>query len=542
VLLADVVATSAQVAATRSRTEKTAALADLFSRAQDGDVGTVIGLLVAAPPQGRLGLGWSALQQIEPTLGPPVEQPELTVAQVDAAFTALAAPGATPAARRGVLAALLDHASAAERELLSGVLVGEVRQGALESVLADALAQACGVGAPPLRRAWMLTGSLSEAAAVARSGGEQALVAVTMQVGRPVRPMLAASATSVAEALADRAFADSAQVAVDHKLDGARIQVHRDGDEVRIFTRSLKEVTHRLPEVVRVALGLPVTSVVLDGESLVLDEQDRPRAFADTMSRFSADAPRKQVVRPYFFDVLHVDGVDLLDEPLARRLEELERVAGPWRVASTITDDPDVASRVSEAALAAGHEGVVVKSLTAPYEAGRRGSAWQKVKPVRTLDLVVLAAEWGHGRRAGWLSNLHLGARDPQGQFGEPGGFVMVGKTFKGLTDALLAWQTERLQELEQRSTRGTVWIRPELVVEIAFDGAQASSRYPGGAALRFGRVIGYRDDKDAAEADTIGAVREYLRASAKSRCRAVTCENVGLASACGGWGAWGRW
>ncbi len=516
-LLADVATTSAQVAATRSRTQKIAALAELFARVHDRDVAAVIGLLVAAPPQGRLGIGWSALQQIEPTLGPAPDEPGTTVSDVDAAFTTLAAPGSTPAQRRATLSALLDRATAAERQYLGGVLVGEVRQGALESVLADAVARSCGVGAQELRRAWMLTGSLADAAALARAGGDAALRAVTMQVGRPVRPMLAASAGSVPQALADKAFANSPQVAVDHKLDGARIQVHRDGKEVRIFTRSLKEVTHRLPEVVQVALGLPVTSVVLDGESLVLDEAERPRAFADTMSRFSADAPREQVVRPYFFDVLHVDGVDLLDEPLSHRLAELERVAGPWRVASTITDDPDVASRVSEAALAAGHEGVVLKSLTAPYEAGRRGSAWQKVKPVRTLDLVVLAAEWGHGRRAGWLSNLHLGARDPQGRFGEPGGFVMVGKTFKGLTDALLAWQTERLQQLEQGRSRGTVWARPELVVEIAFDGAQASTRYPGGAALRFARVIGYREDKDAAGADTIDAVREYLTGAAGS-------------------------
>ncbi len=515
VLLADVVAASGEVASTRSRTRKTTTLAGLLVRLDDGELPVVLGLLVATPVQGRLGVGWSTVQQVAAGLadggGAVPTRPTLSVLDVDEAFTELARAGATPAQRRATLAGLLGRATEAEQRYLGSVLVGEVRQGALESVLADAVAVASGLPADLVRRAWMLTGSLAAAARLGRDGGAQALQSVRMQVGRPIRPMLASPAKSVREALADRAFADSQQVVVDHKLDGARIQVHRVGDDVRIFTRTLKEVTHRLPEVVDVVRSLPATSLVLDGESLVLDEGERPRAFADTMSRFSADAPREQVVRPYFFDLLHVDGDDLLDAPLSTRLAELERVASAWRVPSTVTGDPEVADAVIASALAAGHEGVVVKSLTAPYQAGRRGSAWQKVKPVRTLDLVVLAAEWGHGRRQGWLSNLHLGARDPDGSYVDAGAFVMVGKTFKGLTDALLQWQTERLQGLEHRRTRGTVWVRPELVVEIAFDGAQVSRRYPGGAALRFARVLRYRDDKTAADADTIAAVRAHL-------------------------------
>ncbi len=508
VLLADVVATSGAVAATRSRTQKTTALAELLGRLDDDELPVVLGLLVASPVQGRMGVGWSTLQQVATEHA---ARPTLTVTDVDEAFTELARPGATPAERRATLARLLARATEAEQRFLGAVLVGEVRQGALESQLAEAVAAASGLPSDLVRRAWMLTGSLAVTARLARGAGASALEDVHMQVGRPVRPMLASPAKSVREALADKAFADSPEVVVDHKLDGARIQVHRDGDEVRIFTRTLKEVTHRLPEVVEVVRSLPASSLVLDGESLVLDDGERPRAFADTMSRFSADAPREQVVRPYFFDLLHVDGRDLLDAPLSARLAELERVASSWRVPSTVTGDPDVADGVIAQALAAGHEGVVVKSLTAPYQAGRRGSTWQKVKPVRTLDLVVLAAEWGHGRRHGWLSNLHLGARDPDGTFAEAGAFVMVGKTFKGLTDALLQWQTDRLQQLEERRTRGTVWVRPELVVEIALDGAQVSRRYPGGAALRFARVLRYRDDKTAAEADTIAAVRKHL-------------------------------
>ena len=339
-----------------------------------------------------------------------------------------------------------------------------------------------------------------------------------------------ASAPTPTEALSTTGTAS-----VEYKLDGARIQVHRHGDDVRVFTRNLADITHRLPEVVEVVRRLPVQDVILDGETLSLDEEGAPRPFQETMSRFArwsseaarsdaatpapkepatevAEAARETVLHPWFFDVLHVDGRDLLDEPLSVRLAELERVAGEHRIPGEITDDPEVAERVSRDALAAGQEGVVVKAIDSPYAAGRRGSSWIKVKPVHTYDLVVLAVEWGSGRRQGLLSNIHLGARDPEGDFGEPGGFVMVGKTFKGLTDKLLAWQTEHFQEIEVRRTAGTVWVAPTTVVEIAIDGVQRSSRYPGGIALRFARVKRYRDDKDAGEADTIATLRSLLR------------------------------
>jgi DNA ligase-1 len=319
--------------------------------------------------------------------------------------------------------------------------------------------------------------------------------------------MLAATAATPTAALETTGHA-----AVEYKLDGARIQVHRRGDEVGIFTRSLADVTHRLPEIVEIVRGLPAHDLILDGETLALDEDGGPRPFQETMSRFGADVARDLALRPWFFDVLHVDGRDLIDEPLSVRRDELDRVAGAWRMPGIVTDDPDAAEQLSREALAAGHEGVVVKALDAPYAAGRRGASWVKVKPVLTFDLVVLGAEWGSGRRSGWLSNLHLGARDPAGEFGDPGGFVMVGKTFKGLTDELLRWQTEEFPAHETQRSASTVFLRPELVVEIAIDGVQRSTRYPGGVALRFARVKGYRHDKSAAEADTVQDLRALLR------------------------------
>ncbi len=319
--------------------------------------------------------------------------------------------------------------------------------------------------------------------------------------------MLASVAATVDEALAATGAAS-----VEWKLDGARIQVHRSGDEVRVFTRNLNDVTPRLAVVTEIVRALPCRSVVLDGEAIGIASDGRPRPFQDTMSQFGTEAPGEVPEVPvialsgFFFDCLHLDGRDLIDEPLRVRLDALEAVAGDHRVPILITDQPGAAEAFLQDALAAGHEGVMVKALDSPYQAGRRGAAWRKVKPVRTLDLVVLGAEWGHGRRKGWLSNLHLGARDPAG------GFVMVGKTFKGLTDQLLTWQTERLLELESRRDGITVFVRPELVVEIALDGVQASPRYPGGVALRFARVRGYRPDKSAADADTIDAVRAMLQ------------------------------
>jgi DNA ligase-1 len=353
----------------------------------------------------------------------------------------------------------------------------------------------------------MLSGDLGETALLAITGTAAQLDAVGLVVGRPVQPMLASTAASAGAALEI-----TGEASVEYKLDGARIQVHRAGDDVSIYTRTLAEVTHRLPEVVEVVRALPVRDVILDGETLALDEDGGPRPFQETMSRFGADAARTTLLHPWFFDVLHIDGRDLLDEPLSTRIGVLEGIAPAHRIPGQITADPSVAERVSRDALAAGHEGVVVKAVGSAYAAGRRGSNWIKVKPVLTYDLVVLACEWGSGRRTGLLSNLHLGALDPQGEFGEPGGYVMVGKTFKGLTDALLQWQTERFQELEVRRTAGTVWVEPVTVVEIAIDGVQQSPRYPGGIALRFARVKRYRDDKTAGESDTIQTLRALLR------------------------------
>ncbi len=350
----------------------------------------------------------------------------------------------------------------------------------------------------------MLAGS-TVAVAIAAFEGEDALAAIGLEVGRPVLPMLASSATDVAAAFA-KVAPDGGPVGVDTKLDGIRIQVHRSGDEVRIATRSLDDITHRLPEVVALARSLPATSFVLDGEAIALDDDGRPRPFQETASRTAQDSGVE--VTAYFFDVLHLDGRDLLDAPGAERLEALTAlVPESALVARLVTDDPAEAEAFATSVVAAGHEGVVVKSLSAAYDAGRRGAGWVKVKPVHTLDLVVLAVEWGSGRRHGWLSNIHLGARDPSSE----SGFVMLGKTFKGMTDEVLAWQTERFLALETAREGHVVHVRHEQVVEIAFDGLQRSTRYPGGLALRFARVVRYRDDKTATEADTIGTVRAFV-------------------------------
>ena len=516
-LFAELVAASTAVAATRSRTAKAAVIADLLRRADPAEIEPVTACLAGEVRQGKLGVGWRSLSRLT---GEPADPPELTVAAVDRALTELAATaGPGSAARRdAVVRGLLAAATADEQRFLVRLITGELRQGALEGVVLDAVAQAAGVPGADLRRAHMLCGRLPDTAVTALTGGAEALAAVRLEVGRPVRPMLASPGSSLDAALAD--LGDD--VTVEFKLDGARIQVHRDGDEVRVWTRSLREITDGVPELVERIRALPCRTAVLDGETLALDDDGRPRAFQDTMSRFGSDGPGGEdtaevLLSPFLFDVLHLDDRDLLDEPLSVRLDALagllaDEAHAPLRMPGVRRPGAGAAAGVLEDALAAGHEGVVVKALGAPYAAGRRGKAWQKVKPVHTLDLVVLGAEWGYGRRTGTLSNIHLGARDPDG--GEP---VMVGKTFKGMTDELLAWQTARLQELETSSDGHTVFVRPELVVEIAFDGVQTSSRYPGGMALRFARVKGYRPDKSADEADTL----ETLRAIHEGRGRA---------------------
>lgn len=507
VLLREVVARSAEVAVTRSRRAKVQSLATLLNAATDpGELGLVVGFLTGEPRQGRFGIGWSTLAALQ--LGAPeTAVPALTVRAVDEGLDAIASTTGTGSAarRRSLLAGLFARATPHEQRFLVRLLTGELRQGALEGIMLEAVASAAGVPADAVRRAFMLCGRLPDTAVAAMAGGETALGTFRLEVGRPVRPMLAAPADSL-----DAALAELGEVSVEYKLDGARIQVHRDGEAVRVWTRTLREITRSVPELAALVRGLPCSSVVLDGETLALTDEGRPRPFQETMGIFgAADGSGLQCG---FFDCLHLDGRDLLDAPLAERLTALEAVAGRYRIPSV--QQADMAVELFDAALAAGHEGVMVKSLHAPYSAGRRGRAWQKVKPVHTLDLVVLAAEWGHGRRHGWLSNLHLGARDPDG--GAP---VMVGKTFKGLTDQLLTWQTQALQDIAvqdvtQRASQHVVHVRPELVVEIELDGVQVSSRYPGGVALRFARVLRYRSDKNASDADTIDAVRALLTIS----------------------------
>ncbi|TXK11085.1 ATP-dependent DNA ligase [Microbacterium wangchenii] len=505
-LLADVVATVTAVSATRARSAKIDALARLLAQLEPDEIVPAVGLLTASPRQGRLGVGWRTLSGLPAGSAP---EATVTVGDVDAAFTALAeTAGAGSGARRGeVLASLARRTTPEEWDLLARVLMGELRTGALEGVLLEAIARAAQREPAEVRRAAMLSGDLGETARIALTEPPDALAEVGLVVGRPVLPMLAATAATAGDAVTA-----TGSSSVEYKLDGARIQVHRRGDEVRVFTRSLAEVTARVPEIVEAVRGLPATDLILDGETLSLDESGAPRAFQDTMARFGAETARRIALRPWFFDVLHVDGRDVLDEPLSVRQQELERVAGPWRVPAITTDDPSEAEEFAGAALDAGHEGVMVKDLAAPYVAGRRGTAWLKIKPVHTFDLVVLAVEEGSGRRAGWLSNLHLGAYDPEGEFGEPGGYVMVGKTFKGLTDELLRWQTEHFPTIQTRRTAGTVHVAPVTVVEIAIDGVQRSPRYPSGVALRFARVKAYRPDKRPVDADTIQRLRGMLR------------------------------
>lgn len=506
-LLHDLVITTDVVASTASRLAKVDALAAVLQLLEPDEIAPAIGFLVAKPRQGRIGVGWRGLAALDVS---PAASPTLTVRQVDAALERLAAASGAGSvgARRADLDALAAAATAAEWDFLTRVILGEMRTGALEGVLLDAVARASGHPSAVVRRAAMLSGDLGETARLALAGEPGELAAVGLVVGRPVLPMLASTAGSVAEAVATIA----GEASVEYKLDGARIQVHRAGDRVQVFTRNLADITHRVPELVEIVRALPVDAVILDGETLSLDADGAPRAFQDTMSRFGSDTGRATLLRPWFFDVLHVDGRDLIEEGLAARQVELERIAGEWVVPGIVTADAEAAAQLSREALTAGHEGVVVKALDAAYAAGRRGKNWIKVKPVLTYDLVVLAVEWGSGRRAGQLSNLHLGALDPAGEFGPPGGFVMVGKTFKGLTDALLRWQTEHFPTIETHRSDHAVHVRPVTVVEIAIDGVQRSTRYPGGVALRFARVKGYRPDKTAEEADTIQTLRELLR------------------------------
>ncbi|MFF8395572.1 ATP-dependent DNA ligase [Streptomyces sp. NPDC016172] len=491
---------SQEVAATSARSRKTALLAELFRDAEAEDVPIVIPYLAGRLPQGRIGVGWKVLSR--PVA--PAAEPGLTVREVDARLAELAkvsGPG-SQAERSRLVGELMGAATEDEQRFLLGLLTGEVRQGALDAVAVEGLAQATGAPSADVRRAVMLAGSLQAVAEALLADGPAALDRFRLTVGRPVLPMLAHSASSVAEAV-DKLGA----CAVEEKLDGIRVQVHREGDTVRLYTRTLDDITDRLPEVTAAALELRGERFILDGEVISFDEGGRPRSFQETAGRVGSrtdvtTAARAVPVSPVFFDALSVDGHDLLDLPFAERHAELARlVPEPMRVRRTLVSGPDDTPAAEEflaETLKRGHEGVVAKALDASYSAGRRGASWLKVKPVHTLDLVVLAAEWGHGRRTGKLSNLHLGARTADG------GLAMLGKTFKGMTDAMLTWQTERLRQLAVDDNGHVVTVRPELVVEIAYDGLQRSTRYPAGVTLRFARVVRYREDKRPEDADTV--------------------------------------
>jgi DNA ligase-1 len=502
--LVQVVATSNAVASTRARSTKIAAIADLLGGVRPDEVAAVVGFLSGEARQGRIGVGWATIGRLDVA---PAVAPTLEVMEVDRALDQIVATigSGSTAGRRAILHDLFVRTTAEEADFIRRLVGGELRQGALAGVMAEAVARAASVPAALVRRAAMLSGDLGRVAAVALGEGADGLHRIGLEVGRGVLPMLSAGAPDVATAIAEVGLAS-----VEWKLDGARIQVHRlDDGDVRVYTRNLNDVTGRLPAVVAWARALPAGSVVLDGEAIGVDDDARPRAFQDTMSSFGRDRDAKGgaggSLEAFFFDVLHLDGVDLIDRPLGERLAVLDALAGEQRVPGLVTASVEEAAAFLERALVSGHEGVMVKALDSTYDAGRRGGAWRKVKPVWTLDLVVLAAEWGHGRRRGWLSNLHLGAR------GADGTFVMVGKTFKGLTDAMLEWQTGELLAREVGREGITVFVRPELVVEIALDGVQVSSRYPGGVALRFARVRRYRDDKPAEAADPIDAVQALL-------------------------------
>ena len=513
--LHELVLTSTAVAATPGRLAKISSLAAFLKQLDAEEIRIAIGFFTGWPRQGKLGVGWSTITSAQGQH--PASVPSLELRDVDRVLDQLQSVRGKGSSneRLRLLTELFARATADEQQFLSAIAIGEVRQGALEGVLLEAVARAAGLPSDRVRRAVMLAGDLGAvASAVLGSGGEAALAQFQVELFRPVQPMLADSAPTVGDALGelDRA-------SLEWKIDGARIQVHRRDDRVAVYTRSLNDVTAAVPEVVQAVSALPARELILDGEVIALTPDGKPLPFQVTMRRFGrrldVEAGRAELpLAPFFFDVLWCDGEDLMDRPLSERVQLLDAVVpAEMRVPRIIAADVDEAKRFEADALARGHEGVMVKSLVAPYAAGRRGSAWIKVKTARTLDLVVLAVEWGSGRRKGWLSNLHLGARDPS-----TGAFVMLGKTFKGMTDELLEWQTKELLARETAREGHVVYVRPEMVVEIAFNEVQRSSQYPGGVALRFARVKGYRPDKHALDADTIDAVWGFLPDYAEGR------------------------
>lgn len=497
-LLAELVAVSDAVSSTRARTKKVSLLAETLRKLTPEEAPVAVAYLSGRPAQRTLGAGYATVYGVQ---AEPAVSPGLDVLDVDKVLEELSTTsGAGSKARKeGLLSDLMGRATEVEQDFLRGLMVRNLRQGALEGVMADAVAAALDVPAERVRRAAMLEGDLVLVASRALAEGPAALGEASLAVFTPVQPMLARTAQTAADAIAELGRA-----VVEQKLDGLRLQVHREGDRVEVFTRNLRRVTGQMSGVVSAALSFDAHSFILDGEGLLVGDDGTPLAFQDSMSR--GDADTSWPLTAFYFDVLSLDGSDLIDEPLTMRRDALASLLpSSAQVGSIVTEDPAEAEQFFATSVSVGFEGVVVKDLTQGYEAGRRGSGWLKVKPTHTLDLVVLAAEWGSGRREGWLSNLHLGARDPAG------GFVMLGKTFKGLTDEMLAWQTSAFLEIEDHRTGHTVFLRPEIVYEIAFDGVQRSTRYPGGVALRFARVKRYREDKDPADADTIATVRSFI-------------------------------
>ncbi len=513
----ELVAVSDAVAATRSRTEKVRRLADFLRGVSPGAVASALRFLSGRSGSERLGVGPAAVDEAwraapaagEATLG--LED----VAGAVAVLRDLSGEGSA-AARARRLAELFARATAPERSFLARWLVGELRQGALEGVLTEAVAAAAGLDAATVRDAFMIEGDLALVGEKALREGGAGLAGRAIRLFRPILPMLAGTASSPAEAL--ERFGE---VAVEAKLDGVRIQVHKSGERIEVYSRQRKPLSDAVPEVIDSVRRIGASEAILDGEAIALGADGRPEPFQDTMRRFGRkldvdEVRREMPLSARFFDCLLVGGHSLIARPQRERWRTLGEIVPPdLRIAALRTADSSALDRFLRQTLAEGHEGVLLKSPDSPYRAGRRGSEWLKWKPAVTLDLVVLAAEWGHGRRRGWLSNLHLGARDPVS-----GGFVMIGKTFKGLSDEMLAWQTERLLGLERARDEWTVHAAPSLVVEVAFDGVQRSPRYPGGVALRFARVKRYRTDKSPAEADTIDTVRGLLPSDPPPRLR----------------------
>jgi DNA ligase-1 len=518
--LASLVDASTRAARTTGRLAKRDAIAQCLRAADPEDVEIAVAYLSGEVRQGRIGVGGATLAGLR---GTPAAQPGLTLREVDGVLGEVAAASGkgSAAARSAALVSLFQRATAQEQDFLLRLLAGELRQGALEGVMLEAIAAASGVAAPDVRRAAMLAGHVGTVARVALGAGDgfgaAGLARFAVALHRPVQPMLATPAADVADAMARLGTA-----ALEWKIDGARVQVHKapsaGGSEVRVYTRALKDVTASVPEIVEALQALPAQELILDGEAVALAPDGSPHPFQVTMRRFGrkldvATMRAELPIAVYFFDCLHADGRPLLDAPAHERFDALAAVLPPALVVPRlVTADLGAAEDFYADALARGHEGIMAKALAAPYEAGRRGASWFKVKRAHTLDLVVLAAEWGHGRRQGWLSNLHLGARDGSASDGSVG-WVMLGKTFKGMTDALLEWQTRELLAREVRREGHVVWVKPELVVEIAFNDLQESPQYRGGLALRFARVKGYRADKQADEADTIETVRALYAA-----------------------------